>query len=374
MEDREYMSMALALAQKGQGFTAPNPMVGAVIVKDGRIIGKGWHEKYGQPHAERNALSSCTESPRGATMYVTLEPCCHHGKQPPCTDAILEVGIRRVVVGSSDPNPLVGGKGIQILRANGVEVTENVLRASCDQVNEVFFHYIRTGRPFVVLKYAMTLDGKIAAYTGESKWITGEEARAHVHQQRHRYTAIMAGVGTVLADDPLLTCRMPGGKNPIRILCDTNLRTPLTARVVTTARDVPTLLATCCTDRAKQQAYEAAGCRVLQTAERDGHVDIPGLMEQLGKEGIDSILLEGGGTLNWAALEGGVVQKVLAYIAPKLLGGKTAKTPVEGLGAPDPDHGVRLKNSKITPLGEDFLVESEVEPVCSQELWKKSEQ
>jgi diaminohydroxyphosphoribosylaminopyrimidine deaminase/5-amino-6-(5-phosphoribosylamino)uracil reductase len=374
MEDREYMSMALALAQKGQGFTAPNPMVGAVIVKDGRIIGKGWHEKYGQPHAERNALSSCTESPRGATMYVTLEPCCHHGKQPPCTDAILEAGIRRVVVGSSDPNPLVGGKGIQILRANGVEITENVLRASCDQVNEVFFHYIRTGRPFVVLKYAMTLDGKIAAYTGESKWITGEEARAHVHQQRHRYTAIMAGVGTVLADDPLLTCRMPGGKNPIRILCDTNLRTPLTARVVTTARDVPTLLATCCTDRAKQQAYEAAGCRVLQTAERDGHVDIPGLMEQLGKEGIDSILLEGGGTLNWAALEGGAVQKVLAYIAPKLLGGETAKTPVEGLGAPDPDHGVRLKNSKITPLGEDFLVESEVEPVCSQELWKKSEQ
>ena len=374
MEDREYMSMALALAQKGQGFTAPNPMVGAVIVKDGRIIGKGWHEQYGQPHAERNALSSCTESPRGATMYVTLEPCCHHGKQPPCTDAILEAGIRRVVVGSSDPNPLVGGKGIQILRANGVEVTENVLRASCDQVNEVFFHYIRTGRPFVVLKYAMTLDGKIAAYTGESKWITGEEARAHVHRQRHRYTAIMAGVGTVLADDPLLTCRMPGGKNPIRILCDSNLRTPLTARVVTTARDVPTLLATCCTDRAKQQAYEAAGCRILQTAQRDGHVDIPGLMEQLGKEGIDSILLEGGGTLNWAALKGGVVQKVLAYIAPKLLGGKTAKTPVEGLGAPDPDHGVRLKNSKITPLGEDFLVESEVEPVCSQELWKKSEQ
>lgn len=373
MSDQEYMNIALELAKKGQGWTAPNPMVGAVIVKDGRMIGQGYHEKYGQLHAERNALASCVESPGGATMYVTLEPCCHHGKQPPCTDAILEAGIRRVVVGSADPNPLVGGKGIQILRAHGVEVTENVLREACDRLNEVFFHYIRTGRPFVVLKYAMTMDGKIAAYTGKSKWITGEAARSHVQQQRHRYTAIMAGVGTVLADDPLLTCRIPGGKNPIRILCDTKLRTPLTAQVVKTAKEIPTILATCCTDREKQLAYETAGCRVLLVEEQAGHVNLSQLMGKLGQEQIDSILLEGGGMLNWAALESGVVKKVQAYLAPKLFGGKTAKTPVEGLGVESPADAVRLKNSTVIRLGEDFLIESEVEDSCSQELWKKSE-
>lgn len=360
MNDNEYMRLALQLAEKGCGWTAPNPMVGAVIVKDGEIIGQGWHEKYGQPHAERNALSSCTQSPKGAVMYVTLEPCCHYGKQPPCTDAILEAGIRRVVVGSADPNPLVCGKGIQILRRHGIDVTEHVLQAECDKLNEVFFHYIKTGHPFVAMKYAMTMDGKIAAYTGDSKWITGETARNHVQQQRHRYTGIMVGVGTILADDPLLTCRIPGGKNPIRIICDTNLRTPLTSKAVTTANEAPTILATCCMDREKQLAYEKAGCRILPVDQKDSHVDLTQLMAKLGEEHIDSILLEGGGTLNWAALDSGIVQKVQTYIAPKLFGGQTAKTPIEGIGVPSPADGTLLKNSKITRLGEDFLIESEV--------------
>ena len=360
MKDMEYMQLALALARKGCGWVAPNPMVGAVIVKNGEIIGQGWHEKCGQPHAERNALASCTKSPQGATMYVTLEPCCHTGRQPPCTDAILEAGIRRVVIGSGDPNPLAAGKGIQILRAHGIEVMENVLREECQRLNEVFFHYIRTKRPFVVMKYAMTLDGKIAAYTGASKWITGESARNHVQEQRHRYSAIMAGVGTVLADDPLLTCRINGGKNPIRIICDTNLRTPLTAQVVRTAEQVPTILATCCADREKQLPYEKARCRMLCVQKKNCHVDLEQLMERLGQEQIDSILLEGGGTLNWAALESGIVQKIQAYIAPKLLGGQTAKTPIEGVGVSAPADAVRLKNSTITRLGEDFLIESEV--------------
>lgn len=361
MDDREYMQIALRLAEKGCGFVAPNPMVGAVIVKDGRIIGQGWHERYGDYHAERNALSSCTEPPEGADMYVTLEPCCHHGKQPPCVDAILEAGIRRVVTGSVDPNPLVGGKGIRILREHGVEVTENILQKECTELNQVFFHYIRTGRSFVVMKYAMTMDGKIAAYTGASKWITGEAARNHVHQQRHRYTAIMVGAGTVLADDPMLNCRMEGGKDPVRIICDTRLHTPLDAKVVTTAGQVPTIIATCCTDREKQLAYEAAGCRILLVDEKDGHVDLQGLMEKLGSQQIDSILLEGGGTLNWSALKSGIVQKVQAYISPKLLGGQNARTPVEGIGAPSPDEAVFLKNSRIIRLGEDFLIESEVD-------------
>ena len=360
MEDREYMQMALALAEKGRGRTAPNPMVGAVIVKEGNIIGQGWHEKYGGAHAESNALASCREAPAGATLYVTLEPCCHYGQQPPCTHAILEAGIRRVVVGSMDPNPLVAGKGLQILKEHGVMVTENILREECDRLNEVFFYYIQTKRPFVVMKYAMTMDGKIAAYTGASRWITGEEARSHVQKQRHCLTAIMVGVGTVLQDDPLLTCRAAGGKNPVRIICDTRLRTPLAAQVVATAGKIPTILATCCTDPAKQRDYEKAGCRILCLREKKGHVDLQQLMERLGEEKIDSILLEGGGTLNWAALESGIVQKVQAYIAPKLMGGQRAKTPVEGRGDLEPAAAFGLKNTRITQLGEDFLIEGEV--------------
>lgn len=362
MEDRDYMALALELAKRGVGWASPNPMVGAVIVKEGRIIGQGWHEKCGQPHAERNALAACTESPQGSTIYVTLEPCCHYGRQPPCTQAILDAGIRRVVVGSGDPNPLVAGKGLALLRQAGVEITEHVLEDECVKLNEVFFHYIRTKRPYVVMKYAMTLDGKIAAYTGDSKWVTGAEARAHVQQLRHRYTGIMVGVGTVLADDPLLTCRIPGGRNPTRIICDTQLRTPLTAQVVTTAKDSPTLLATCCTDPKKRAAYEAAGCQVLTGPERDGHVDLNWLMDELGRREIDSILLEGGGTLNWAALEQGIVQKVLTYIAPKLAGGKEAKTPVEGTGISLMSQAIRLTHSTVTQIGEDFLIESEVVP------------
>ena len=360
MKDEQFMHLALQLAQRGCGWTAPNPMVGAVIVKDGRIIGQGWHQRYGEPHAERNALAACTEDPRGATLYVTLEPCCHHGKQPPCTEAILAAGIAHVVVGSDDPNPLVAGKGIRQLRDHGVTVTEHCLQAECDRLNEVFFHYIQTKRPFVVLKYAMTLDGKIAAYTGASQWITGETARNHVQQQRHRYRGIMVGVGTVMADNPRLTCRLPGGRSPTRIICDTHLRTPLDANVITTARETPTILATCCTDPERQRPYEAAGCQVLCVEKQDGHVNLSQLMERLGEMQLDSILLEGGGTLNWAALESGIVQKVQAYVAPKLLGGRTAKTPVEGTGVPTPDQAFFLRNSRITQLGEDFLIESEV--------------
>lgn len=360
MNDWEYMKMALQLAEKGCGFVAPNPMVGAVIVKNGQILGQGWHERYGQPHAERNALASCMESPAGATMYVTLEPCCHYGRQPPCTDAIIEAGIKRVVVGSGDPNPLVAGKGIQILRAQGIEVTEHILQEDCQRLNEVFFHYIRTKQPFVVMKYAMTLDGKIAAYTGESKWITGEAARNHVQKQRHRYSAIMAGVGTVLQDDPLLSCHMEGGKNPIRIICDTRLRTSPVSQIVRTAREIPTIIATCCFDREKQSIYEKAGCRMMCLREKNNHVDLQELMERLGSEQIDSILLEGGGTLNWAALESGIVQKVQAYIAPKLFGGQRAKTPLEGVGVPCPSDAFPLQKCTITKLGEDFLIEGEV--------------
>jgi diaminohydroxyphosphoribosylaminopyrimidine deaminase/5-amino-6-(5-phosphoribosylamino)uracil reductase len=359
MTDMDYMGLAIQLAKKGCGWVNPNPMVGAVIVKDGQIIGQGYHEKYGALHAERNALASCRISPEGATIYVTLEPCCHYGKTPPCTDAIFKSGIRRVVIGSLDPNPLVSGKGIEILRSRGIEVTESILKDECDALNESFFHYIQTGTPYVIMKYAMTLDGKIATYTGKSQWITGEEARQHVQEDRHRYSAIMVGIGTILADDPMLTCRLENGKNPLRIICDTNLKTPLNSKVVTTSNIAETLFATTVKDHEKHRPYLEAGCDVAVLPERDGHIDLNCLMSVLGEKKIDNILLEGGGTLNWSALQSRIVNKIQAYIAPKLFGGN-GKAPLAGFGVDSPDNAFRLSKFKITPIGEDILLESGV--------------
>ena len=236
------MLRAIQLAKKGEGWTNPNPMVGAVIVKDGQIIGEGYHKKYGELHAERNAIASLTESAEGAVLYVTLEPCCHHGKTPPCTEAILEQKIQKVVIGSRDPNPKVAGKGAQILREAGITVIEDFMREECDQLNPVFFHYITTKMPYVVMKYAMTLDGKIATKTGASKWITGEAARREVQHMRHQYMGIMAGIGTVLADDPMLNVRVEGWRSPVRILCDSKLRIPLDSQIVKSAEKYRTIV------------------------------------------------------------------------------------------------------------------------------------
>ena len=349
MTDADYMRMALALAAKGAGWVSPNPMVGAVLVKGGEIIGRGYHRQYGGPHAERAALADCTVSPEGAALYVTLEPCCHHGKTPPCTQAVLASGIRRVVAGVRDPNPLMAGKGLALLRAAGVEVAEGVLEDECRALNEVFFHYIRTQTPYVVMKYAMTMDGMTATRTGQSKWITGEAARQRVHRDRGRYSAVMVGVGTVLADDPLLTCRAEGGRNPVRIVCDTHLRTPPDSQIVKTAGEVPTIIATTCADEEKRKPLADLGCRILTAPQKDGRVDLTELMALLGKEKIDSILLEGGGTLHRSFLQSGLVNKVQAYIAPKLFG-----------NADVPAQACLLANSRVELLGGDFLIESEV--------------
>lgn len=382
MAQKKYMRAAIELAKRGAGYTSPNPLVGAVIVKDGRIIGAGFHERYGQLHAERNALADCRSrgnDPEGAALYVTLEPCCHYGKTPPCTQAIIENKLSRVIIGSRDPNPLVSGKGAAVLREAGIQVTEDFMREECDALNPVFFHYITTGLPYVVLKYAMTLDGKIATRAGHSKWITGEAARANVHRDRHRLTAIMAGVGTVIKDDPLLTCRLeniqnPGfssGRNPIRIICDTNLRTPPDAKVVMTAKEIPTIIACSSADKEKHRPYLDAGCQVVTVGkDTNGHLDLRELMEKLAERSIDSILLEGGSTLNWSALKAGIVNKVQAYIAPKLFGGTEAKTPVGGRGVEFPAQAVLLENLQIKKLGENILIESEVKP-CSQASSKK---
>ncbi|WP_310603552.1 bifunctional diaminohydroxyphosphoribosylaminopyrimidine deaminase/5-amino-6-(5-phosphoribosylamino)uracil reductase RibD [Anaerosporobacter sp.] len=368
MTDKEYMKLAIRLAKQGSGRVSPNPLVGAVVVKDGVIIGKGYHEEYGQLHAERNALADCKVSPEGATMYVTLEPCCHYGKTPPCTKAIMESGIKRVVIGSLDPNPIVAGNGIKELREAGIEVVYGVLEKECNKLNAVFFHYIRKKTPYVVLKYAMTIDGKIATYTGASKWITGEQARENVHKDRNRYKAIMVGVETVRMDDPMLTCRVENGVNPIRIICDSTLRIPFDSQIVQTAADIPTIIATACKDEQKQKPYTEAGCEIIVVGVEDGKVNLEELMRELGERRIDSILLEGGSKLHWSALRSGIVNRVQCYIAPKIFGGECAKTPIAGEGVSLPEQAVRLKNMEIKQLGEDYLIEGEVEKNCLQEL------
>lgn len=360
MNDSDYMKLAIELAKKGEGAVSPNPMVGAVIVKDGRIIGQGYHEKYGEKHAERNALASCTESAEGATIYVTLEPCCHYGKQPPCTEAVINAGIKRVVVGSRDPNPLVSGKGNEMLRKSGIIVEEDFMKEECDSINYVFFHYITKKMPYVIMKYAMTMDGKIAAYTGDSRWVTGEEARQLVHRDRSRYTGIMVGSQTVLNDNPMLTCRIPGGRNPIRIICDTRLRTPVDSDIVNSADRIRTIIATGYDAVVRYDEYKEKGCEMITVNEKDGHIDIKELMKTLADMKIDSILLEGGGTLNWAALNAGIVNKVQTYIAPKIIGGRDALSPVGGKGKERMSDAVKLKDSIIKKIGNDYMIESEV--------------
>jgi len=359
----DYMRTALELAKKGTGFVNPNPLVGAVIVKNGTVIGKGWHRKYGELHAERNAFADCENNNNdcsGADIYVTLEPCCHHGKTPPCTDAIIEHGIKRVFIGSPDPNPLVSGKGVKILREHGIEVHENILRDECDRLNEIFFHWITAQKPFVTLKYAMTMDGKIACCNGLSKWITGEEARNHVQYERLRHSAVMVGTGTVSADDPMLTCRLENGRNPIRILCDTNLKTKYNTNIISTAKEIPTIVATSHVCLIRQSLYHDAGCEVIEVPRKDGKVDLNILMEKLAERNIDSILLEGGGELSWSALDSGIVNKVQAYIAPKIFGGQDAKTPVGGMGVSSPDNAFMLTDPEVFRFGNDIMLESKV--------------
>lgn len=372
MPEEKYMRRAIKLAKKGSGHVNPNPLVGAVIVRDGEIIGEGYHECYGQLHAERNAIANAKKrgnSLEGSTIYVTLEPCCHYGKTPPCTEAIIEEKIARVVVGSDDPNPLVSGKGFQMLREKGIEVIPHFLKEECDAMNHVFFHYIRTGTPYVAMKYAMTMDGKIACYTGDSKWVTGEESRAHVQTLRNHYKGIMAGIGTVLADDPMLNCRIEGGRDPIRIIADSHLRIPMDSQLVRTAGQQPLIVA-CLPDADEEKAaqLQEKGVEVLRipgvttediTEEQKEVISLPVLMKELGARKIDGILLEGGGQLNESALQAGIVDRIYCYIAPKIFGGAQAKTPVEGQGLTRAADAWQFKRIGMQEFGQDILLEYE---------------
>lgn len=362
-EDIEYMRRAMELAERGVGFTNPNPMVGAVIVKGGKVIGEGWHERCGEWHAERNAFKNCTVPAEGATMYVTLEPCCHYGKTPPCTEAIIEHGIARVVVGMEDPNPLVAGKGIALLREAGIEVVCGVEEEALREQNRVFLKYISTKLPWVAMKTAMTLDGKIATRTGDSKWITGAEARAYVHELRHRFMAIVVGIGTAVADDPLLNCRIEGRgvRQPIRVVVDSNARLSLDSQLVKTAGEYRTIVAyTRFAPEESVKALREAGVEMLLCKEKEGLVDVRNLLELLGQSGIDSILLEGGGSLNYTFLAEGLADELYAFIAPKIVGGMNAKTPVEGAGMEKMADAINLELENVLNIGHDVLLKLKV--------------
>lgn len=402
----DYMQMVLELARRGEGKVSPNPMVGCVVVKEGRVIATGYHEAYGGYHAERNALLHCTEDPTGAELYVNLEPCCHYGKTPPCTEIILEKKIKKVYVGCLDSNPKVAGKGIEILREHGVSVETGILEQECRALNEVFFHYMEQKMPFVAMKYAMTLDGKIACETGDSKWVTEAETRGYVQRLRNRYRGIMAGIGTVLADDPMLNCRLKGGRNPVRIICDARLRIPWDSQIVATAKEIETIIVwnyraaeqfysmdkdaehpkdekqrqehTKETQRRDHKAYqripdrltetmvylESKGITLLENPLKSGtsapQLDLKVLFAQLAARGIDSILLEGGGTLNASALRQNLVQRVYAFIAPKLVAGANAKTPVEGEGISYMKDAVKLEHIQVSLFGVDICVSGRV--------------
>ncbi|KQU20413.1 bifunctional diaminohydroxyphosphoribosylaminopyrimidine deaminase/5-amino-6-(5-phosphoribosylamino)uracil reductase RibD [Peribacillus butanolivorans] len=356
--DQYYMKLALDLAASAKGKTNPNPVVGAVIVKDGVIAGTGIHRKAGEPHAEVHAFKMAGDYAKDATLYVTLEPCSHYGKTPPCANLVKESGVRRVVVATQDPNPEVAGRGISILRDAGIEVEVGVLEKEAQRLNERFIHNMITNRPFVISKYAMTLDGKLATHTGHSKWITGEESRHSVHLLRDEVDAILIGIGTVLADNPSLTTRLPegGGKNPIRIILDSELRVPLDANVVQVS-DAKTVIVT--QENAsvdKIAALSEKGIEFIIVPKTDAGLDLRILMEELYKKGITDVLLEGGSEVNASFLRAGLIDKYLIYVAPKLLGGRNSLTPFSGINVDTMDEAMDVSISSVDMSGEDICI------------------
>lgn len=359
--DRKYMARALQLALRGAGHTRPNPMVGAVLVKDGRIIGEGWHKQYGGPHAEVNAFASATEDPEGATLYVSLEPCSHYGKTPPCADLIIRKKVARVVAALEDPNPLVSGRGFRKLRANGIRVTVGVLAEEARHINDVFLTYVTRKRPFVLYKAAMSLDGKIACHTGESQWISSEKSREEVQRLRGILSGIMVGAGTVIADNPRLTCRMEEYENPARIIVDGKLCVPVESRIFhEPGRNI--ILTTSETSPEKKKALENLGVEMIEAdSEEPGKVDLKSAMLALGIKGIDGILLEGGPTLAASALEAGIIDAIRFYIAQKIIGGREAPSPFAGTGVAHMNEVVPLTDAVYGTSGDDLWIQAYIQ-------------
>jgi diaminohydroxyphosphoribosylaminopyrimidine deaminase/5-amino-6-(5-phosphoribosylamino)uracil reductase len=356
--DIDFMRLALRLARRGFGRTSPNPMVGAVLVLNGAVIGQGWHRRAGGPHAEIEAISDSGNSARGATLFVTLEPCCTRGRTPPCTDAIIAAGVRRVVAGVRDPNPAHGGRGFEILRRAGIAASEGLLAREASELNEAFNHWIVHRTPFITIKAAMSLDGRIATANGQSKWITGERARAWGMRLRAAADAILVGVNTITSDDPSLTVRLPRFKNkPLRrIILDPRARSPLAAKIFVDAHaDLTTLVVTKAAPRRRVEAFSER-VRVVEAPARNGLIDLRWLARKLGRENVTNLLVEGGGETNAFFLEAGLAHRIAFFYAPMVLGGRGAPRAVAGEGVPRLRHGIKLRDAAWRHLGTDLLL------------------
>ena len=356
-QDEVFMQRALDLAAKALGRTSPNPAVGAVIVRGGRVIGEGFHRRAGLPHAEVEALQRVNGTARGATLYVNLEPCAHHGRTPPCAEALIAAGLKRVVVGIVDPNPLVRGRGLRRLRQAGIAVTTGILREECERLNEDFAVFIRTGRPLVTLKLAASLDGRIATASGDSHWISGERSRRLVHELRNRADAVLVGAETVRVDDPQLTCRVRGGRDPLRVILDGRLTISPAARVCTQRSTAATLVVTTAESGQgeKRRLLEQQRVEILCLPGDQGRVPLRPLLEALGRRGVKHVLIEGGGQVAAAALAEGVVDKVLFFYGPLLLGSES-RPMIGPLGIDRVAAGLKLHTIELGRLGDDVLV------------------
>lgn len=356
--DMRFMARALALAERARGRTSPNPLVGCVLVRDGEVIGEGWHHRAGEPHAEVVALRAAGEA-RGATAYVTLEPCAHTGRTPPCTGALIGAGVKRVVIATRDPNPRVNGRGVARLQAAGMEVLEGVLEAESRAQNEAFFTVQQRGRPWVLYKAAMSLDGKTATVSGQSRWITGPSARERVHRWRDELDAVAVGISTVLRDDPQLTCRVEGGRSPVKVVFDSLARTPVSAKLFKAdEKGVAARVLIFASEKAatRLEVLRDAGAEVeILPADARGRVEVRAALTRLAEKGINSLLLEGGGTLAWSFFEARAVDKVAVFIAPKLLGGSGA-SPLGGLGVDTPADAITLNELQSETVGGDLLL------------------
>lgn len=357
--DEKYMRMALRLAAKARGRTSPNPMVGAVVVKNGRVIARGWHHKAGEPHAEAIALGRAGRKAKGATLYVTLEPCSHTNKRtPPCSPLVIQSGVKRAVIAMIDPNPRVSGGGIKTLRKAGLDVTTGVLEAEAKKLNEAFIRHITTGMPFVTLKIAQTLDGKVATATGESKWITGEKARLEGRRLRDANDAILVGINTVLKDNPSLTARVPAGRDPLRVIVDSSLRIPADARVIAQKSPAGTVVATLAdAPKAKIKRLQDAGAEVLIVKSAQGRVDLRDLMRKLGRKGIMSVLIEGGPEIHASAIKSGIADKVVLFIAPVLMTGRDSLCSIGGVSPTRLSQAIRLEGVTSRFVGKDLMIE-----------------
>ena len=361
-DDERFMQAALELAAKGRGMVEPNPMVGAVVVKDGKVVGQGLHQRFGGPHAEVNALDEAGSLSGGATLYVSLEPCAHQGKTPPCTERVVKAGVDRVVLAVMDPNPETSGRGVEGLKKAGIKVVVGVLEDAARKLNAPFFKLMTVGMPYVIAKWAMTLDGKSATRTGDSRWVSSQESREYVHKVRSQVDAVMIGMGTMLRDDPLLTCRHPdGGRNPKRLVVDARARLPLDSQLVRTISEAELVVVT--TNHAPEERRERlnkAGCRLIVVDGTESKVNLRELMKVLGAEHVTNVFVDGGGTLTASLLEEGLVDKVMAFIAPKIVGGAGALLPVAGVGVEKMANALVLEDVCTTMCGEDILVECTV--------------